>query len=533
MVSCVDDLDTAPEGSILTEAQKAEVAELLPERLSADLNGMYAIMGAQFPVLPSNERHDDYGYPSITLALDHNGPDMVSPDAGFNWFGTPGRFQDRNYTFASPYIRWAFFYNQIKLANDLLSAIPEDTESQELLYYKGQALAVRAFDYFHLVQMYQFTYLGNEDKPAVPIITHDMEEEPIENPRATVREVYELIMNDLNAAIPLLEGFQRPNKNAVNQQVAYGIRARVNLVMGNWQQAASDAATARAGFPFLSLSEAAQPGFNSVSAPNWMWGVIINPINIPSNYVNWPSKLSSFVDNSYTANVGQYKSINNLLWSKIPDSDVRKGWWVDANLESPILENLRWPGFPDDPIGPLSISEVKMPFLPYTNIKFAANNNVIGNTDNASDWVLMRSEEMLLIEAEALAMGGDVPAGAALLEDFIRNYRNPEYTVTASGAQDFRMEIWKQRRVELWGEGFSFFDLMRLNQNLVRFNDRIQTNYPEVMRFNMAAGDPWLLLRIPLREINSNRGISEGDNNSGGSQPTIGAGAGLSDPITD
>lgn len=533
LVSCTDDLVTSPDGSILTEEQKQEVAALIPERLSADLNGMYAILGTQYPALPASERSDDFGYASVTLAWDHNGADMVSPDAGYNWFATPLEFSDRTYTYASPYIRWALFYKQIKLANDLLAAIPEDSDSEMLDYYRGQALAVRAFDYFNLVQMYQFTYKGNEDKPSIPIITNEMEGDPTNNPRATVQAVYDLILSDLDQAIELLEGFSRPNKAAVNQAVAYGIRARVHLVMQNWENAASDAADARAGFEFLSKEDAGKPGFNDASAANWMWAVLINPVNISSNYDTWPSKLSSFAGNSYTANVGQYKSISSLLWAKIPATDVRKGWWVDESLNSPILEDLSWPGHEGEPIGPLDITDVKMPFLPYTNVKFGPTDNVFGNGDNAADWVIMRSEEMLLIEAEALAMSGDVGAAATLLETFMKDYRDPSYTVSAGSAEQFQIEVWKQRRIELWGEGFSFFDILRLQKNIVRFNSSTTSNFPIAMRFNMAYNDPWLLLRIPQREINSNMGISETDNNSGGAQPVSGEGAGLSDPVTD
>jgi hypothetical protein len=94
-------------------------------------------------------------------------------------------------------------------------------------------------------------------------------------------------------------------------------------------------------------------------------------------------------------------------------------------------------------------------------------------------------------------------------------------------------EIWLQRRVELWGEGFAFSDIMRLNKNIVRFNDRIESNHPEAFKFNLESSDGWLLLRIPQREINGNNGISESDNNSEGTLPQSGDGAGLTDGITD
>lgn len=76
----------------------------------------------------------------------------------------------------------------------------------------------------------------------------------------------------------------------------------------------------------------------------------------------------------------------------------------------------------------------------------------------------MRVEEMILIKAEGLAMSGDLPGAKSVLEGFIRSYRDAEYTCTAASATAMQDEIWFQRRVELWGEGFLPFLLPRHKQ---------------------------------------------------------------------
>jgi len=532
MVSCTD-LTVYPEGDIITSEQKKAVIEKIPGRLAADINGMYSFMSQQYGVLPASERDDDFGYPAVCLSQDLNGSDMVSTDDNYNWFSTASAFEDRTYTYANPLIRFALFYKQIYLANRILASIPDSTDKVQLKQYKGQALAIRAFDYFTLVQNYQFTYKGNEDKPAIPIVTNKMVGDPSSNPRAKVSDVYKLILADLNEAIALLDGYQRTSKGLVDQNVAYGLRARVNLVMQNWAAAASDAATARAGYTFLSKASVSAPSFNSATASSWMWALIISPVNITNQYGCWPAKLSSFAGNSYTAGVGCYKMINTLLWNKIPNTDVRKGWWVDASLKSPLIDSISWPGYTGQAIGPLNISDVKVPFLPYTNVKFGAYKDVMGNGENASDWCIMRAEEMLLIQAEGLAMSGDVPGAKTLLQDFIQTYRDASYTCTASTDLDMQNEIWLQRRIELWGEGFAFSDIMRLKKNIVRFNSNVVTNHPDAFKFNLASTDGWLLLRIPLKEISTNVGIPETANNNDGVLPKSGDGAGLTDGVTD
>lgn len=528
------ELDTEPAGATFTEEQKKDVASNIPERLAADISGMYSMMGEQWSVYgASSSRADDFGYPAVCLSADLNGADMVSTDDDYNWFSVASEYSDRTYTYANPYIRWALFYNQIKAANDVLAAIPDDTDESTLLYYKGQALACRAFDYLNLVTMYQFTYKGNEDKPSVPIVTNDIAD-PSNNPRATVQQVYDLIKSDIDQAIELLDGYTRPSVAFVDQRVAYGIRARVNLNLQNWAEAASDAEKAMSGFSLLTLSDVSVPAFNTATgaaSSSWMWGILLSPTIITDAFECWPSKICSFND-GYTGGVGCYKMINKNLWKLIPSTDVRKGWWVDENLESALISNLSWPGYEGEPIGPLSTNS-KAAFLPYTNVKFGPYQNNLGDAINASDWCIMRAEEMLLIRAEGLAMSGDVTGAKTLLEDFVKTYRNPEYTCKASTADAMQNEIWFQRRIELWGEGFAFSDFMRLKKNMVRFNSKGETNFPDAFNFNLASTDGWLLLRIPQKEVNANNGIAESDNNSDGTMPIPGDGAGLKDGITD
>ena len=78
----------------------------------------------------------------------------------------------------------------------------------------------------------------------------------------------------------------------------------------------------------------------------------------------------------------------------------------------------------------------------------------------------MRVEEMYLIKAEGEAMSGATAAAKQTLNNFVRTYRDPAYASLATDAKGIQDEIWMQRRVELWGEGLSYFDIMRLRKNL-------------------------------------------------------------------
>ncbi|MEG1403725.1 RagB/SusD family nutrient uptake outer membrane protein [Bacteroides sp.] len=534
LLSCTD-LDTIPQGGIFTEEQKQEVVESDPSKLKADITGMYANNLIQYSVFGSSQRGDDFGYPAVCLSNDLNGPDMLAPDAGYNWFTTCSEYSDRSDTYANPYMRWALFYNQIKLANDILASIPEDTENQVLKYYRGQAKAVRAFDYLSLVPYFQFKYKGNEDKPSVPIVKDRMEGDLTNNPRASLKDIYEFILSDLNAAITDLEGFQRLSKGEIDQQVAYGLRARANLYTENWAAAADDAAKAMQGYNFYSRSDVSKPTFINSNEPGWIWSLVITDVdyNADNSLISWPGVIGSFCAGSYSAGAGMYKTINTLLFNKIPATDVRKGWWVDGKLHSDNLNGQKWGSAEGDAIAKLELPNMeKAPFLPYTVVKFGMYGG-LGNNVAANHWPIMRAEEMLFIQAEGKAMAGDLNAGKTLLENFVKANRDPSYSCTAANANSFQNEVWLQRRIELWGEGFSMSDIMRLGKNIVRVRPGVATNVPEAFQFNLSANDGWLLMRIPQKETNSNLGIPTSANNNEGNQPIPGSGAGLTDGITD
>ena len=154
---------------------------------------------------------------------------------------------------------------------------------------------------------------------------------------------------------------------------------------------------------------------------------------------------------------------------------------------------------------------------PYTNVKFGAYQDVMGNTTNSQDWPLMRVEEMYLIKAEGEAMSGNLTKAKQTLEDFVKTYRNPSYACTASSAQEMQDEIWLQRRMELWGEGFALFDILRLKKPIIRKN----TNYEAIVQFNLEPESQIMIYRIPQCEMETNKGIKEEDNNPAAPQPTV------------
>lgn len=520
--SC-SDLDTNPSGSTMSDGQLNEVLAQDPSKLKSEVSGMYANMieyGAITQWYGTGQpRHYDFGYASTMMMMDASGQDEPSQVSGYNWYNKPLRFVDRTANSETTYFIWNQCYKNIKVANDVLKSVDLEYLSDVAKSYVGQAYAMRAFEYFTLIQIYQFSYKGHEDAAGVPIVTEKTAEaEANNNPRAAVKDVYKQIMDDLNTAIDYLTD-SRSAKSEINRQVAYGLRARVNLVMQNWSDAAADAKKAAEGYTPLSKDAAAAPGFNDVSASNWIWGNIVDESNdiVQSGILNFPSMMCSFTGNGYSPTYA-CRMINSKLWKEIPSTDVRKGWWIDENLNSPIV-NPKYVVHQEDEdeegnvVKYLAVynqtgDEVADITEPYTNVKFGAYKNQYGNELNACDIPLMRVEEMILIQAEATAMGGNVEEGKRILENFVRTYRDPSYTCNATTAEGVQDAVWFQRRVELWGEGFSFTDLLRLKKPL----DRTGANYEVSVRFNLPAESPIFLYLIPEDEENHNEALV-GNNN--------------------
>jgi hypothetical protein len=514
LAGCDEFLDTKPEGGTVTEEQKNAAIENNPSLLAADVAAMNANMIAYCGILGSGA-HNDFGYASACLYMDNNGADMTAANIDYNWFSTNSDYTDRVYTSTRTFFMWSLFYKQIASANIVIGSVDPETDDPTARGYLGQALAVRAFDYLHLAQLHQFTYKdANKGLLCVPIVTEKItNEEANNNPRASVDEVYSFIMDDLNKAVDMLRGFKRLDKGYIDQSVAFGLRARANLVMRNYKEAAADADSALrlSGATPYTLAQASTPLFYDANDQNVLWANIITENNdiVLSGIINAPSHLCSFYTDGYVG-VGVWKKINKPLYERISMNDIRKQWWLNENLESDLVKATVYDKWRETAFA-------EGDFGPYTNVKFGPDGGTSGlsNLTPAQDWFLMRAEELILLRAEALAKDNRLGEAKTLLEDFVNNNRmkgGSGYTAPA-GTDALVDEIWFQRRIELWGEGFSFFDIMRLEKPVTRVENGV-TSFPDAWQFNIPANDPILLWLVPKTEIEANAGITEDDNNA-------------------
>ncbi|MBL4745574.1 MAG: RagB/SusD family nutrient uptake outer membrane protein [Flavobacteriaceae bacterium] len=459
LVGCEKDfLDTNPGEYAGTDQLKTS-----PIAGEAALSGLYSFMFDQ----SLSGRDDYFGLASISITTDLIGKDMVQ--VLHHWLGWDYLIENRSAGYSRTRNNWNFLYRIISTSNSIIQVSSIDSEVESIKFSGGQALAMRAFAYHYLVRLYQHTYIGHEDELGVPLY---LEDDVDGKPRATVREVYAQMVMDLEKSIIALEGFNRSNKTIINQSVAQGILARVYLDMGEWQKAATVAADAQEGFPLMTGTEYLD-GFNDINNAEWLWGsdMTVESFNEEGKYQSFFSHIATDIP-GYAGIIGAYKAIDKGLYDMIPTSDVRKNAYY-AN---------------------------------YYNNKY-----VDANGDFASDIVYMRAAEMYLIVAEAKAQLGNSDA-AQILMDIVKT-RDSEYVLSTSTGTALIDEIWNQRRIELWGEGFSWFDLKRLKKGFTR--DYPDTNHrPDALLTKEAEDQSTFVYQLPIGEFESNPNLPENQQNN-------------------
>ncbi|MBD2704557.1 RagB/SusD family nutrient uptake outer membrane protein [Spirosoma sp. BT702] len=464
-------LETSPTGSI-----DAGAAYATTKNAAAAINGIYRAMVVRYL-----DSQGHFGHPAMMVILDVLGEDVVISNTSNTWHLVETRWQaHRSETAVGDEMPYRLYYRLIGNANIAVASIDNAAGAQaEKNQIKGEALALRAFSYFNLVQLYGKRY-DAANKPnsqlGVPLVLTPTTEGL---PRATVEEIYTQINKDLVDAAALLTS-TRAYKSHINLEVVKGLQARVALTQQNWADAAKFAAEARKGFTLMTVAQY-QEGFSDIANPEWMWG--FDHLEDQSEFFGAYHSYISSNFNSTNIRVTP-KVINSTLYDQIPTTDVRSKMWV----KTPTATN--------------SVVPTGGVRAPYLNQKFRLPGTP--STSTMGDIPYMRAAEMYLIEAEAQARLNNNTAAASVLFDLVSK-RDPSYKLSTKTGTTLIDEIIFNRRIELWGEGFRFLDLKRMNQPLNRNGANLSSAV--VVLFDVPAGDKQWEFLIPRREINANAKI--------------------------
>lgn len=439
-----------------------------------------------------SSQHYDYGYPSIMHVRDVMTEDLLHQNAyqGLYWYQNWSRNTSIGNSNYRSYFVNIYFMTAIADANRIIKATaqPETDEEKAIL---GTAYTSRACLYLDYARMYEFLPNDRTSGMApsglditgltVPIIDENTESSPItgyySKPRATKSEMVVFIESDLDKAEQLVDYITNPTPLLPHIDVVYGLKARLYLWAGDYDKAREYAERAIASTKTMVMTEEqmtdTQKGFNDANL--WMWGIrYFDTDQNTIGLVNWTSYLSNEYKKGYAYEDAPL-AINHSLYDRISDSDIRKQLFV-APKNHPLY-------------GKQQLIDSQQSLYEYSSLKFRPANGITDNYEGAEAGVpLMRVEEMYLIAAEAAAHQSP-DEGLKMLKEFMK-WRDPNYTFESNSQDAVIDEIILQKRIELWGEGQTFFDVKRLNMSVTR--DYEGSLFYPAERFNTEGRPAWM-----------------------------------------
>lgn len=143
---------------------------------------------------------------------------------------------------------WNANYEAVAVANMALEALAGE-ESADAQALRAEALLCRAFAMFQNANMFCMAWNDSKADEYLGIPYPKVAGESV-NERGTLRQTYENINADIEAALPLLnDGYLTVPKYHFNQKAAYAFAARFNLFYQNWDKAIEYATKALGGNP--------------------------------------------------------------------------------------------------------------------------------------------------------------------------------------------------------------------------------------------------------------------------------------------
>ena len=502
--SCID--ETVPANGIATEKQVG--------KSSTATEAMVMAMPAYCHTMPWSDRHNNFGYGSFMHIRDLQTGDAVMEFSGSgydSWFTswTQDKYMGQDYFYAQ--YQWIYHWRFMQAVNNVIAAINPEAATTEQLGWLGSAYAYRAMLYLDLARMYEFlpnekTSSVNEDGNdiaglTVPIVKAGMSEaDARNNPRVKHEVMAKFIEEDLNEAEKYVVNLKDTRgKILPDLACTYGLKARLYMWDGQYAKAQEYARKAidASGIKPMSKEQCLNTttGFN-VTDP-WMWGAQQTETTgtVTTGIVNWTSWVCNETEFGYAA-AEPYFKVDKRFYDRISDTDFRK-LEFKAPASSPLAS-----------LNAFVKANYKITLPDYASLKFRPGD---GNADTytkgaATAYPLMRVEEMYFIEAEAAAQQNP-EQGKTLLETFMKTYRDPSYTYQVGTSKDEVVEeIVFQKRVELWGEGQSFFDIKRLNYSVTRGYKGTNVT-DELARLNTNGRPAWMNWVISLREYESNEAL--------------------------
>lgn len=382
--------------------------------------------------------------------------DLTTTDAG--WLGYPTPVERNAFIWNEDIYKgflnvgdWNTPYKQVFYSNIVLAGLaklnPEKDGSGYALV-KGSALFYRAQAFFQLAQL--FCKPGNTPQdlasPGIPLkLSPEVEQK---TSRGTVRQTYDQIINDLEAALPMLPE-QSNIKSRPSKMATLALLSRIYLLLGDYDQALDFADEA------LKINSKLID-YNSLS--------VVAPQPFPialsgqNDEVIWYGKVLT-----YTFTTSNATLVQPELLQLYHANDLRKQLYFITKGQTVNLKGK------------------------YSGLVFLFGGLTVS--------------ELFLIKSECLARTGQPDEAIDVLNNLLtKRWKTGTYQSLEAGNQDSALQlILQERRKELVGRGLRWSDLRRLNNEVD--HDVTLKRALNGKEFSLLPNDKRYVLPIPQNEI--------------------------------
>lgn len=363
-----------------------------------------------------------------------------------------------------------------------------------------------------------------------------------------MNEILDLIYSDLDAAISIFDASDKYRNYwfEPDGDIARGVYARAALLKQDWTKAQKMAHEAREYYPVMTNDEYMSGLINPTG--DYMWTNGDNDIYY-SSFGCWWACNGAFVPN-WSRGLGA--SID--LYRELDPNDIRRQVFFTADKAAEIAKIAGYEDVagvteadfynPENVVaGTMDCNFGGLGHMAEGFVKYLMNNNPVSSSVNSypfcrvvqgvaettpstmqhcaagkmwcvgvngtygdSYFPWMRATEMLLTEAEAAYMAGDMTTAKSVIAE-LNTLRIPGYV--APDGEQLLEDIRLSRRIELWGEGHCWSDFKRWNLPMERRewkpNDVTSGNTPAnyAIRKETNAANGWRLI-IPRSESDFN-----------------------------
>lgn len=380
---------------------------------------------------------------------------------------------------------WLAAYNVIAHTNIVIEAVDKvpNKDDQQKRKILGQAYAIRGMVFFDLLRLYAEDYDRNSDRSGIVIRT---QVDITSIPRATVKESYDQIFDDLTTADDLLKNTtvnaSSANSNYIDEWGTKALLARVSLYAGMFDKAFEYASLVinNPKFKLESGSAFKKVWHDDIYGGEVIFGLRVNlvdNIRIGTFIIDFNSAYNyvarrSYFDPSVTLTKNYDKAKDVRYYSYFSDT-IRVGTPTAAKTNRAML------------------------------IKYAGRN---ATWDNVEDVKLIRLAEMYLTRAESALHLPQHGEGSALADlEAVRNARIDGYSSQVLEGEELREAISLERRKEFPFEAQIWFDLRRHHIDIDRDPDIFKSN--KASNLTLSADSYLRAWPIPYAEIYNPDGV--------------------------